>query len=121
MLRIHDLETDAFLDLHTPWMIEEAFRVQLGRHFGAGGQSRFPAEMGSRLAVALYQSVDRDLLPPTERQRALAARISKSLEIDIPKEANVFRGTMSDFIRYHLPAFQTRCSRKNIPCGQREA
>jgi hypothetical protein len=109
MLRIHDPETDASLDLHIPSMLEEAFRVQLGRHQDAGGQSRLLWEMGGWFAVALYQLVDPDLLPPTERQRALAARISKALDIDIPAEANSFRGSISDFIGYHLPAFQACC------------
>ncbi|MEY2170654.1 MULTISPECIES: hypothetical protein [unclassified Rhodanobacter] len=57
------------------------------------------------MAVALYQLVDRDLLPPTERQRALAGRISDALDIDIPMEAHAFRGSMGDFIRHYLPAF----------------
>lgn len=118
MLRIHDPETDASLDLYIPWSLEEAFRVQLGRHFDAGGQSRLTWEMGGWLAVALYQLVDRDLLPPTERQRALAGRICDALDIGIPKEAHTFRGSMADFIRYHLPAFDAyrasidRCDRK---------
>ena len=120
MLRIHDPETDASLDLHIPWTLEEAFRVQMGRHLDAGGQSRLPWEMGGWLAVALYQLVDRDLLPPTERQRALAARISKVLDIDIPTEANSFRGSMADFIRYHLPSFQACYSSAQKPDGQRE-
>ncbi|HEX7817617.1 hypothetical protein [Dyella sp.] len=106
MLRIHDPETDASLDLHIPWMLEEAFRVQLGRHLDSGGQSRFLWEVAGWFTAAIYQLVDRDLLPPTERQRALAARISTALGIDLPSEANTFRGSMSDFIRYHLPAFQ---------------
>jgi hypothetical protein len=80
MLRIHDLETDASLDLQIPWTLEKAFRVQLGRHFDAGGHSRLTSEMGGWLAVALYQLVDRDLLPPTERQWALADRICKALD-----------------------------------------
>lgn len=110
MLRIHDPETDTSLDLHIPWTLEEAFRIQLGRHLDAGGQSRLLWEVGGWFAVALYQLVDRDLLPPTERQRALAARISKSLDIDIPIEANAFRGSMSDFIRHYLPALQAGCT-----------
>ena len=111
MLRIHDPETDASLDLHIPWMLEEAFRVQMGRHLDAGGQSRLLWEVGGWFAVALYQVVDRDLLPPTERQRTLAAKISKALDLDIPTEANAFRGSMSDFIRYHLPNFQASCAK----------
>lgn len=106
MLRIHDPETDASLDLHIPWMLEEAFRVQMGRHLDAGGQSRLLWEVAGWFTVAIYQLVDRDLLPPTERQRALAARMCKALDIDLPAEANTFRGSMSEFIRHHLPAFQ---------------
>src|SRR6185312_11878654 len=106
MLRIHDPETDASLDLHIPRMLEEAFRVQLGRHLDSDGQSRLLWEVAGWFTVAVYQLVDRDQLPPTERQRALAARISTALGIDLPSEANAFRGSMSDFIRYHLPAFQ---------------
>ena len=118
MLRIHDPETDTSLDLHIPWMLEEAFRVQLARHLDAGGQSRLLWEVGGWFAVALYQLVDRDLLPPTERQRALAARISKTLDIDIPMEANAFRGSMSDFIQYHLPAFQACCAKQSTYKGK---
>ncbi|OJY56245.1 MAG: hypothetical protein BGP10_06820 [Rhodanobacter sp. 68-29] len=92
-------------------MLAEAFRVQLGRHHDAGGQSRLLWEVGGWFAVALYQVVDRDLLPPTERQRTLAAKISKALDLDIPTEANAFRGSMSDFIRYHLPNFQASCAK----------
>lgn len=105
MLRLHDPETDASLDLQIPWTLEEAFRVQLGRHSDAGGHSRLTSEMGGWMAVALYQLVDRDLLPPTERQWALADRICKALDIDVPMEAYAFRGTMDDFIRNHRPAF----------------
>jgi hypothetical protein len=119
MLRIHDPETDASLDVHIPWTLEEAFRVQLGRHFDAGGHSRLTWEMGGWLAVALYQLVDRDLLPPTERQRALAGRISDALDIDIPMEANAFRGSMSDFIRNYLPAFDAWRSSMERGDGQR--
>jgi hypothetical protein len=106
MLRIHDPETDASLDLHIPRMLEEAFRVQMGRHIDAGGHSPLLWEVGGWFAAAIYQLVDRDLLPPTERQRALAGRIIKALDIDLPLEANAFRGTMSDFIRHHLPLIQ---------------
>jgi hypothetical protein len=60
--------------------------------------SRADVGDGGWLAVALYQLVDRNLLPPMERQRALAARISKALDIEIPTEADPFRGSMSDFI-----------------------
>lgn len=63
MMRIHDPETDASLDLNIPWMLEAAFRVQLGRHLDAGGASRLSWEVSGWLAVALYQVVDRDLLP----------------------------------------------------------
>lgn len=118
MLRIHDPETDASLDLHIPWMLEEAFRVQLGRHHDAGGQSRLLWEVGGWFAIALYQLVDRDLLPPTERQRALAARISKALDIDLPTEANTFRGSMSDFIRVNLPEFER--THLDVPSSNRQ-
>lgn len=119
MLRIHDPETDASLDLHIPWTLEEAFRVQLGRHFDAGGHSRLTWEIGGWLAVALYQLVDRDLLPPTERQRALAGRISAALDIDIPMEAHAFRGSMADFIRHYLPTFDACPDRMKRHSGQR--
>lgn len=120
MLRIHDPETDAFLDLQIPWTLEKAFRVQLGRHFDAGGHSRLTSEMGGWLAVALYQLVDSDLLPPTERQWALADSICKALDIDVPTEAYAFRGSMADFIRYHLPASDARCASIDLCDGRRQ-
>ena len=109
MLRIQDPETDASLDLHVPPSLEEAFRVQIWRHLDSGGGSSLPSEMAGWLAVALYQLVDRDLLPPTERQRGLAEHICRVLGLDMPDEAHRFRGTMSDFIRAHLTEFHAQC------------
>jgi len=109
MLRIQDTMTDASLDLYIPSSLEEAFRVQMGRHFDGGGRSTLPIEMAGWLAVALYQLVDRDLLPPTERQRGFAEHICRVLGLDMPDEALRFRGTMSDFIRANLTAFHAQC------------
>lgn len=116
MLRIYDPDTDSSLDLPIPRMLEEAFRIQMGRHFDAGSQSRLQWEIGGWFAIAVYQLIDRDLLPPTERQRAFADQISKALGIDAPTEAHTFRGSMSDFIRDRLPTFQAfRAAAHELP------
>lgn len=112
MIRIQDTETDATLDLSIPWMLEEAFRVQIGRHFNAGENSRLTAEMSGWLTVAIYQLLDRDLLPPTEKQRSLAQHMSRVLGVEAPAEAQLFRGSMADFIRLNLSAFHERCPPK---------
>ena len=109
MLRIQDPLTESTLEVSVPWNLEEAFRIQLERHFNGRGSRDMAAEMSGWLAVALYQMVDRDLLPPTQPQRSLAEHMCRVLCLEIPAEANVFRGTMSDFIRANLAAFHERC------------
>ena len=41
--------------------------------------------------------------------RSLAEHMCRVLCLEIPAEANIFRGTMSDFIRANLAAFHERC------------
>ncbi len=109
MLRIQDPQTDASLEIHVPWNLEEAFRIQLERHLHGRGRPNLAFEMSGWLAVALYQMVDRDLLPPTQPQRSLAEHMCRVLCMDLPAEANTFRGTMADFIRANLSAFHNLC------------
>ncbi len=105
MLRIQDPKTDTSLEVHVPWNLEEAFRIQLERQLHGRGRLNLALEMSGWLAVALYQMVDRDLLPPTQPQRSLAEHMCRVLCMELPAEANTFRGTMADFIRANMPAF----------------
>lgn len=61
---------------------KKAFTDALLRHFGR----------------VLGQFLDCDLKPPTEKQVAFAFRLSKQRNVEIPREALIYRSVMFDFL-----------------------
>jgi len=57
-------QTDLALDVDLPNKLEDVFRIQLGSCHDVALRSRFKEELAAWLAVAVFQSIDRDLGPP---------------------------------------------------------
>lgn len=113
MLRILDLETDLALDVDLPNKIEDAFRIQLGRCHDVALRSRFGDELAAWISVAVFQSVDRDLWPPTDKQRRFADAIAATLQLIVPDEAYRYRGSMAQFLDHYGPIYKAQKNSTN--------
>lgn len=103
MIRITDLETELEMDVSLPDVLEDALRIQLSRSQENGRRTTFAADVAAWLAVAVFQSVDRDLWPPSERQRRYATDIGEALGVCVPDEAFQYRGSMNAFLTHFAP------------------
>lgn len=108
MIRITDVETELCIDVPLPNVLEDAFRVQLSRSQEPDQLSAFATQIAAWLAVVVFQVIDRDLWPPSERQRKFALDIGTALGVDVPDEVLTYRGSAHTFLAHYAPMLSSR-------------
>lgn len=118
-LLVVDTESGSSFELAMPPDRLIALARQLARSEEVGHRDGFRDHVATVVAQALNSRLDWDLLPPTEPQKSFAISISEGLGVEIPIEAQRFRGAMSEFLSTHadrLKALQLlRASVKSAP------
>ena len=100
-LVVHDTESGVTLHLNVPDDRLIALTRQLSRSEMGGHRDGFREHVANALTQALSARLDWDLLPPTEPQKSFAVSISEGLGVEIPAEAQRFRGPMAEFLSAH--------------------
>lgn len=68
--------------------------------------------LAEHVAVSILEVLDIDLKPPTDAQVSFAIAIARELNVNLPGEALLFRGAMSDFLTRYVPLFNERRGRR---------
>ena len=118
-LEVRDTDSGLVLRLPMPDDRLLALTRQLARSEEVGHRDGFRDYVANAITQVLNSRLDWDLLPPTEPQKAYAVSISQGLGVEIPCDAQRFRGAMSEFLAVHadrLKALQVlRASVKSDP------
>jgi len=99
-LRLVDDDYDMSLEIPVSNDFREALMIQVQRC----AQEPVPFEF--RLVLSLAGILDGDLQPPTQSQVSYATSIAKALRIAVPAEALKYKGSMHQFLSYHVPLFK---------------
>jgi hypothetical protein len=89
--------------------VSEALRVQIARI--QSDDSHLPQltrRIAERMAVSILEVLDYDLKPPTPAQVSYALAIARDLNVNLPGEALLFRGAMSEFLDRYVALFNER-------------
>ena len=111
-LRIAD--DDGYWELIVPLdlSVAEALRVQMARiHPEDQHVGKLRQAIADRMARSILEVLDFDLKPPTQSQISYAIAIARDLNVNLPGEALLFRGAMSDFINRYSQLFKERHAR----------
>jgi hypothetical protein len=92
--------------------VSEALRVQMARlQADDKNLPQLCRRIAERMAISILEVLDVDLKPPTEAQISYALAIARDLNVNLPGEALLFRGAMSDFLDRFIPLFNQRHGR----------
>lgn len=107
-LLLVDTDSDLLVEIRATQSVLQTLSVQWGRLREDRERTAFGTRFGAQLAIALGESVDWDLKPPTPAQVAYATGIAKSLGIPVPDGVLRYRGQMNDFLDVHNRVFSYR-------------
>lgn len=93
---IYSDETEFHVDV--PLEYATLIDDQLTRIVNEGEKKAFTEAMLKQLGRVLSQFFDHDLQPPTEKQVAFAYGLSKKHQVEIPREALIYKSAMCDFL-----------------------
>jgi hypothetical protein len=111
-LRVSDDDASWELAIPLDGCILQALQVQMARLEVDGGPSGLLSKrIAERVATSILEVLDIDLKPPTDAQVSFAIAIARELNVNLPGEALLFRGAMSDFLTRFVPLFNERRSR----------
>lgn len=87
----------------------EALRVQIARiQSDDSHMPQLTRRIAERMAVSILEVLDYDLKPPTPNQVSYALAIARDLNVNLPGEALLFRGAMSEFLDRFSDLFKQR-------------
>lgn len=105
-LRVSDDDASWELSIPVDSCILHALKVQMARLEVDGGASTLLTKrMAEKVATSILEVLDVDLKPPTDAQVSFAIAIARELNVNLPGEALLFRGAMSDFLTRFSPLF----------------
>lgn len=107
-IRLVDDDLDLSWELSVDWETRHALRIQLQRCLCPSGVATFE----ERFVATLAEILDEDLIPPTASQVSYAKSICRRLQIRLPEEALMFKGSMHVFLALYAPIFQEMDSGK---------
>lgn len=107
-LLLMDTQSDLLIEIKVTQPVLDTLSLQWVRLTEDRGRTTFSARFGAQLAIALCESLDWDLKPPTPAQVAYATGIAKGLGIALPGEVLRYRGQMNEFLDLHNHAFKYR-------------
>lgn len=107
-LLLVDTKTDLLIEIRATPAVLETLSTQWARLKEDRERNVFGVRFGAQLAIALGESVDWDLKPPTPAQVAYATGIAKALRIALPGDVLRYRGQMNEFLDLHNHAFKYR-------------
>jgi hypothetical protein len=91
-------------------MAEQALNSHWRRLPDTDAREAYGARLGALLDVAILESVDWDLRPPSPAQVAFAQVISRKLGVAVPPDALRYRGAMGFFLDSNSDAFKRATS-----------
>lgn len=107
-LLLVDTDSDLLVEVRATHKVLETLSVQWGRLREDRERTAFGTRFGAQMAIALGESVDWDLKPPTPAQVAYATGIAKTLGISVPDDVLRYRGQMNEFLDMHNGVFTYR-------------
>lgn len=111
-IRIADDDGDWEMTIPMEIAVTEALRVQMARlQANDANAQQLCRRIAERMAISILEVLDADLKPPTEAQVSYALAIARDLNVNLPGEALLFRGAMSDFLDRFIPLFNQRHGR----------
>lgn len=96
-------------------LTQEAWHIQLDRATEQGTFTGLCEHLAKCIAVALRESLDADLKPPTAPQIRYAMDISRDLNVPLPSEALRYRGAMVEFLGRFSEIHKQRRARTSAP------
>lgn len=112
-LRVSDDDASWELAIPLDTCVLHALQVQMARLEVDGGPSDLLSKrLAEHVAVSILEVLDIDLKPPTDAQVSFAIAIARELNVNLPGEALLFRGAMSDFLTRYVPLFNERRGRR---------
>jgi hypothetical protein len=107
-IRLVDDDLNLSLVLPVDWDTRHALSIQLQRCLCPSGVATFI----ERFVDTLAEILDEDLIPPTPSQVSYAKSISRGLQIRLPDEVLMFKGSMHEFLARYSPIFKEMNSGK---------
>lgn len=87
----------------------EALRIQIVRIQSDDKHlPQLKRRIAERMALSILEVLDYDLKPPTPNQVSYALAIARDLNVNLPGEALLFRGAMSEFLDRYVSLFNQR-------------
>lgn len=87
----------------------EALRIQIVRIQSDDKHlPQLTRRIAERMALSILEVLDYDLKPPTPNQVSYALAIARDLNVNLPGEALLFRGAMSEFLDRYVSLFNQR-------------
>lgn len=98
-MRLSLLSDEMEIQAEVPTEAAEALEQQLARIDSEESRRVFVEAMLKHLGRVLSGFLDPDLRPPTEKQVAYAMSLSRRFEVEIPRDALMYRDAMCDFLQ----------------------
>lgn len=111
-LLLVDTQSDLLIEIQLAQLVSETLKIQWERLTDEPSRQTFGLRLGPHLGVALGESVDWDLKPPTPAQVAYATGIAKTLGVSLPGNVLRYRGPMNEFLDTHNQAFKYRTNKQ---------